>query len=60
MEPGDMIVILYGCTMPAILRKKRDKIDEYEFVDLCYIHGIMDGEAVEEHNAAGREVCENR
>ena len=57
-ECGDMIAILFGCKMPVVLRQKRTSSNEFEFVGLCYIHGIMDGEAVEEHRVAGREDIE--
>ena len=43
----DLICILYGCSVPVVLRKKHaGKPDEhYEFIGECYVHGIMEGEA---------------
>ncbi|MCJ1451337.1 hypothetical protein MMC28_001673 [Mycoblastus sanguinarius] len=44
----DLICILYGCSVPVVLRKLEDPAtsEEYfEFVGECYVHGIMDGEA---------------
>ncbi|KAF2759866.1 hypothetical protein EJ05DRAFT_499059 [Pseudovirgaria hyperparasitica] len=48
-EEGDLICILRGCSVPIILRKKDlpDQSDCYEVIGPCYVHGIMQGEAVE-------------
>ncbi len=44
---GDSIVIVPGCHIPFILRKKTDDKGEYfRIVGCAYVHGIMDGEAV--------------
>ena len=47
---GDLICILYGCSVPVILRPERDplgyEIKHYEIVGESYIYGMMDGEAV--------------
>jgi hypothetical protein len=40
---GDLICILFGCSVPVILRKHKDGF--YEFVGESYIYGKMDGEA---------------
>lgn len=42
---GDVIGIFQGGTVPFVLRKSED--GQYQLVDQCYIHGIMDGEALE-------------
>ncbi|KAL8788307.1 MAG: hypothetical protein Q9195_007363 [Heterodermia aff. obscurata] len=48
-QVGDLICILYGCSVPVILRPQReslsDKIMHYEIVGESYIYGMMDGEA---------------
>lgn len=44
-EKGDIVCILYGCTVPVVLRERPDK-DGFEFVGECYLHGMMDGEAI--------------
>ncbi|PVH76559.1 hypothetical protein DL98DRAFT_641110 [Cadophora sp. DSE1049] len=44
---GDTVCILYGCSVPVILRKVDD--DEgvyYELVGECFLYGMMDGEAL--------------
>ncbi|KAI1155632.1 HET-domain-containing protein [Nemania diffusa] len=42
--PGDEVFIILGCTIPMVLR--RTPTGEYEVVGNCYVHGIMDGEAL--------------
>ncbi|KAF2174689.1 hypothetical protein K469DRAFT_613736, partial [Zopfia rhizophila CBS 207.26] len=41
---GDLIVILYGGSVPYVLRRHSD--DCYTFVGECYVHGMMFGEAL--------------
>lgn len=43
---GDIVVLLYGCVVPILLRPRED--GKYECLEACYIYGIMDGEVVEE------------
>ncbi len=47
-EEGDLICVLYGCSVPVILRKSQDE-NFYEFIGECYLHGFMDAEAVALH-----------
>lgn len=37
------ICILYGCSVPVVLRKVRDEDTDEE--GECYVHGLMDSEA---------------
>lgn len=55
---GDHIVVIYGCPIPFILRRKVDENGEsFRIVGCAYVHGIMDGEAVEgEGSAAVRDI----
>jgi len=53
-KPGDLLVILYGCHYPAVLRPHEEE-DCFYFVGLAYVFGIMDGEAVREYKAKGVE-----
>lgn len=67
MEESDLIAVLFGSQYPCVLRScprpatpKYDIFDDaepncYRFVGLAYIPGIMDGEAVDEKEAAGKE-----
>ena len=41
---GDLVCVLFGCSVPVVLRKRIG--EEYQFVGECYIHGLMDGEAL--------------
>jgi hypothetical protein len=42
---GDKICILFGGCVPFVLRDTGDGY--FKFIGECYIHGIMDGEAIE-------------
>ena len=53
MRPGDTIAVLYGGSMPFVLRPLDSQENEFEFVGDCFVHGIMDGEAVEAQKAEG-------
>jgi hypothetical protein len=59
---GDVICVLFGCDMPVVLRrpKKRTEENRYVFVGECYMHGIMNGEAVEGSSAGKYNVTEFR
>jgi hypothetical protein len=53
----DLICILYGCSVPVVLREHtnkrgRDVLEPaassgsyFEFIGECYVHGVMDGQA---------------
>ncbi|MCJ1286512.1 hypothetical protein MMC26_005858 [Xylographa opegraphella] len=46
-EVDDIICILYGCSVPVILREHRTHTATYfEFIGESYIHGAMDGQAM--------------
>lgn len=47
---GDIVCILLGCTVPVVLTKvETGRVsDLYQLVGEAYVHGIMDGEAVED------------
>ena len=42
---GDLICVVYGSQTPLIIREHNDY---YSFVGACYVHGIMDGESMQE------------
>jgi hypothetical protein len=45
-QVGDLIVILFGCSVSVVLREFKTKGDHYfELVGEAYVHGMMDGEA---------------
>ena len=44
----DLICILYGCSVPVVLRAHSDDRtgkQYFQFIGECYVHGLMDGEA---------------
>lgn len=45
-RPGDIIAVLSGGKTPYVLRKSGRAL--HRFLGECYVHGIMDGEALEE------------
>lgn len=46
---GDLICVLYGCSIPVLLRKVEN--GRYEFIGECYLDGFMDGEALSSDSA---------
>jgi hypothetical protein len=46
---NDIVAVLYGCSIPVVLRKSRD--GGVILVGECYIQGLMEGAAVEEGNS---------
>ncbi|KAI1164195.1 heterokaryon incompatibility protein-domain-containing protein [Nemania serpens] len=50
---GDVVVIPYGSKVPLVVRS--DGEGRYRLVGDCYIHGLMDGQAI---NAPGRQERE--
>ena len=66
-DQGDCICILFGCSVPVVLREARhiptsdkDKGTHFEFVGECYVDGMMDGEAVEAVTAKEYQTFELR
>ena len=52
---GDLVCILYGCSVPVIIRKYGQG---YRYVGESYIHGLMDGAAVDQPSL--RDTMEER
>ena len=53
MEEGDLIAALWGCPAAVVLRRVAGTKSECTIVGVAYVYGIMEGEAVEAHEAAG-------
>lgn len=47
---GDLVCLLYGCSVPIILRKHQHK-NEFTVVGECFLDGCMNGEALDQGNA---------
>jgi hypothetical protein len=45
-ERGDVICILYGCSVPAVLSSRSEIPGSWELVGECFVYGMMDGEAM--------------
>lgn len=56
MARGDVVVVPYGCSTPVLLRPEwssseggcKQRAQSYRFIGDAYIHGYMDGEAMEQ------------
>ncbi|KAJ3481831.1 hypothetical protein NLG97_g7721 [Lecanicillium saksenae] len=47
MEPGDAVVVLYGGVAPFVLRRRGPKSEDgWTLIGECYVHGMMNGEAL--------------
>ncbi|KAI6859327.1 hypothetical protein D0864_00034 [Hortaea werneckii] len=48
VQAGDLVTLFPDCSMPFILRPAEDgaKQKSFKLISPCYIHGIMDGEAL--------------
>ncbi|KZL79375.1 ankyrin and het domain protein [Colletotrichum incanum] len=47
-EAGDEIWVMKGCNAPFVLRKSAEREGMRRIVGAAYVHGIMNGEAIEE------------
>ena len=54
MEAGDLVVILWGCDLPVVLRPLEQK-DPYQVVGTAYVQGVMWAEAVRWNEDAGED-----
>jgi hypothetical protein len=47
-KQGDIVCILFGCSVPVLLRRKGQFPNCYhELIGECYVYGMMDGEAMD-------------
>ena len=44
-QEKDIICVLYGCSVPVILREHKAQSRTFELIGESYIHGMMDGQA---------------
>ncbi|KAK6433950.1 hypothetical protein LTR95_009868 [Oleoguttula sp. CCFEE 5521] len=54
-DVGDVVVILWGCRWPVIVRQDPGR-GTGRFVGVAYVHGAMEGEVVAEFDESGREA----
>jgi hypothetical protein len=55
ISPGDVIAIVLGLDTPLVLRAIEK--DHYQIVGEAYVHGIMDGELMEDSLVQDFEIC---
>lgn len=56
VDIGDFVTVARGCELPLIIRPLANSSSDFELVDVSYVHGIMQGEAMREHMEAGHEL----
>ena len=47
MKAGDIVAVLYASTLHVVLRPHRSGNATHQLVGFCYVHSIMDGEALQ-------------
>jgi hypothetical protein len=52
-KSGDQVCVIFGCRQPVILRPVGAY---YQFVGVCYVLGLMEGEAVQDVSGGKRRV----
>jgi hypothetical protein len=60
LQVGDAVTIIYGSSLPLILRRSTTHIGEFQLVGVSYVYGIMNGEAVHQHRERSRDPIEMR
>jgi hypothetical protein len=55
MQPGDEVFIFSGADVPFVLRKS--VLEEHRLVGEAYVHGIMDGEVLNDTSLSFSKVC---
>jgi hypothetical protein len=56
-EPGDVLAILYGCTVPVALRPSNQNPGQFEVLCDVYVDGYMHGEAIGKFEEREFEIC---
>jgi hypothetical protein len=56
-EPGDVLAILYGCTVPVALRPSKQNPGQFEVLCDVYVDGYMHGEAIGKFDEREFEIC---
>lgn len=51
---GDLVCVLFGCSVPVLLRKSDDK-DSFKLIGECFLDGYMDGSALQWSELPERE-----
>ena len=61
-QSGDIVCILFGCSVPCILRQQRmdDERPSYRFIGESFVYGKMEGQALEDFESGSEEPTEFR
>lgn len=55
-EQGDLVCVLFGCSIPVILRERKgDEVGTFDFIGECYLDGFMNGDALEKEHGFHEE-----
>ena len=60
LQVGDAVTIIYGSSLPLILRRSTIHTGEFQLIGVSYVYGIMNGEAVHQHKERSRDPVEMR
>jgi hypothetical protein len=55
-QKGDLVCILFGCSVPVVLRKTADST-KFVLIGECYVDGYMAGEAVGDNKFQETSFC---
>jgi hypothetical protein len=53
---GDLVCILFGCSVPVLLRRTKDE-DSFTVIGECFLDGCMAGEAIGQSDFVERTFC---
>lgn len=56
-EKGDLVCVLFGCSVPVLLRRKPNSEDDWSFVGECFLDGFMNGECCKQPDSVERAFC---
>lgn len=56
---GDLVCILFGCSVPVLLRqcKNCDGEETFTFVGECFLDGVMEGQGLDDPGCSVRDFC---
>lgn len=56
---GDLVCVLFGCSVPVVLRQCTDCDGEetFLFVGECFLDGVMEGQGLEDPGCTERDFC---
>ena len=52
---GDVVAVLFGCSVPVLLRPRDQERTTYAFIGECYVHGYVNGEAIQDLSTGVRQ-----